>query len=77
MPKENLPIVTLDFTNHPMYSTMEYYKHLAKIWKAEVTMVSFTTGTMRVRLLNDDGTYFKKNMDTSVCYIVGSLEYKL
>lgn len=65
------PIVTVDFSKHPMYNS-DYYRERGYNgkFKAEVLMLNINSGSIRVRLLNDDGTYFKKNIDTSLCYVI-------
>lgn len=66
------PYVYLDYRNHPMYSTHDYYAHLCQIWRAEILMLNFSKGTMRVRLyeLNDDPEPVVKNHDTTVEYVM-------
>lgn len=64
------PIVTVDWTNHPLYSTTDHYAWKAKKWKAEVLIWNINSGTMRIRLLDDDGTLVTSNVEVDIAYIV-------
>lgn len=65
------PFVTIDLTEHPMYSTVDYYKFLARVWKAEVLMLNVNKGNMRVRLYDiETGKLDRGNFDVGMEYIV-------
>lgn len=65
------PFVTLDYRNHPIYSKRNDMSDLLRLWKAEVLMFNFNTGTLRVRLydINTNECVYK-NHETSSNYIL-------
>lgn len=65
------PVVKLDLTNHPYYSTREHVKSWAKIWDCEILGISFNTGNLRCRLFYPDSKKkFVGNFEIHKQYIV-------
>ncbi|QDB73287.1 helicase c2 [Vibrio phage VAP7] len=67
-----LPRVTVDLSEHPMYSTCDFYAERARKWTAEILVLNLNTGTIRCRLYDkpDDEIPVYGNMDLDASYIM-------